>query len=41
MTGHSSKFGCKKEEAIAALLTQRNVEDADRSIGVRKHCSVG
>jgi len=24
MTGHGSKFGRKKEEAIAALLTQRN-----------------
>ena len=34
MTGHGSKFGRKKEEAIAALLTQRNVEDAARSIGV-------
>jgi hypothetical protein len=26
MTGHCAKFGRKKEEAIAALLTQRNVE---------------
>lgn len=34
MTGHGSKFGRKKEEAIAALLTQRNVEEAARSIGV-------
>jgi len=30
MTGHGSKFGRKREEAIAALLTQRNVEDAAR-----------
>jgi hypothetical protein len=28
MTGHGTKFGRKKEEAIAALLTQRNIEDA-------------
>src|SRR5580658_4568616 len=34
MTGHGSKFGRKKEEAIAALLTQRNIEEASRSIGV-------
>lgn len=34
MKGHGSKFGRKKEEAIAALLTQRNLEEAARSIGV-------
>jgi hypothetical protein len=34
MTGHGSKFGRKKEEAIAALLTHRNVEEAARSIGI-------
>ncbi|HEY7334100.1 MAG TPA: hypothetical protein VH639_04390 [Bryobacteraceae bacterium] len=34
MTGHGSKFGRKKEEAIAALLTQRNVEEAARAIEV-------
>jgi len=34
MNGHGSKFGRKKEEAIAALLTQRNIEEAARSIGV-------
>lgn len=28
--GHGSKFGRKKEEAIVALLTQRNVEEAAR-----------
>ncbi len=28
--GRGSKFGRKKEEAIAALLTQRNVEEATR-----------
>jgi hypothetical protein len=34
MTGHGSKFGRKKEEAIAALLTQRNVEEAARVAGI-------
>jgi len=34
MTGHGAKFRRKKEEAIIALLTQRNVEEAARSIGV-------
>jgi hypothetical protein len=34
MTGHGAKFGRKKEEAIIALLSQRNVEEAARSIGV-------
>ena len=33
-TGHGSKFGRKKEEAIAALLTQRNVEEAARAAGI-------
>jgi len=28
MNGHGAKFGQKKEEAIVALLTQRNVEEA-------------
>jgi hypothetical protein len=28
MTGHGSKVSRKKEAAIAALLTQRNVEEA-------------
>jgi transposase-like protein len=32
--GHCAKFGRKKEQAIAALLTQRNIEEAARSIGV-------
>jgi hypothetical protein len=31
MTGHGSKFGRKMEEAIAALLTQRNVEEAAKT----------
>jgi transposase-like protein len=34
MKGHGAKFGRKKEEAIAALLTQRNTEEAARSIGI-------
>lgn len=34
MTGHGSKFGRKKEEAIAALLSQRNVEEAARAVGI-------
>ena len=34
MTGHGAKFGRKKEEAIAALLTQRNIEEAARSIDI-------
>jgi len=34
MTGHGAKFGRKTEEAIAALLTQRNIEEAARSIDV-------
>jgi transposase-like protein len=34
MVGHGAKFGRKKEEAIAALLTQRNVEEAARTAGI-------
>jgi transposase-like protein len=34
MPGHGSKFSRKKEAAIAALLTHRNVEDAARAIDV-------
>lgn len=34
MTGHGSKFGSKKEQAIAALLTQRNLEEAARAVGI-------
>ena len=34
MTGHGAKLGRKQEEAIAALLTQRNTEDAARTVGV-------
>jgi hypothetical protein len=34
MLGHGTKFSRKMEEAVAALLTQRNVEEAARAIGV-------
>ena len=34
MAGHCAKLGRKKEEAVAALLTQRNVEEAARAVGI-------
>jgi predicted transcriptional regulator len=34
MKGHGSKFGRKMEGAVAALLTQRNIEEAAQSAGV-------
>jgi transposase-like protein len=34
IVGHGAKFGRKKEEAIAALLSQRNIEEAAKSIGI-------
>jgi hypothetical protein len=34
MKGHGSKFGRKKEQAIVALLTRRNIDEAAKSIGV-------
>src|SRR5690349_16593690 len=34
MVGHGSKFTRKKEAAIAALLTHRNVEEAARAAGI-------
>ena len=34
MNGHGAKFGRMMEAAVAALLTQRNVEDAARSVGI-------
>jgi hypothetical protein len=34
MKGHGTKFGRKMEEAIAALLSQRNQEEAARVAGV-------
>jgi hypothetical protein len=32
--GHGTKFGRKKEAAIAALLTQKNQEEAAREAGI-------
>ena len=34
MKGHGAKFSRKKEEAIIALLTQRNMDEAAKSIGI-------
>ena len=34
MAGHGAKLARKQEEAIAALLTQRNIEDAARQAGI-------
>ncbi len=34
MVGHGAKFGRKKEEAIAALLSQRSIEDAARVVNI-------
>jgi hypothetical protein len=34
MRGHGAKFKRKLDEAVAAMLTQRNVEEAARSVGV-------
>ena len=34
MKGHGTKFGRKKEAAIAALLTQRNIEEAAKAVGI-------
>jgi hypothetical protein len=34
MVGHGAKFGRKKEQAIVALLTHRNVEEAARAVGI-------
>src|SRR5438132_12035520 len=36
MAGHGSKYGRKMEAAIAALLSQRNHEEAARESGVSK-----
>ena len=34
MAGHGEKLGRKQEEAIAALLSQRNIDDAARVCGI-------
>jgi hypothetical protein len=34
MSGHGAKLSRKLEDAVVAMLTQRNVEEAARSVGV-------
>ena len=34
MAGHGAKFGRKKDDAIAALLTHRNIEEAESAVKV-------
>jgi hypothetical protein len=34
MTGHGTKFGRKKEQAIAALLAHRTVEEAAKAVDI-------
>ena len=34
MLGHGAKFGQKREQAIAALLSHRSVEEAAREVGI-------
>jgi hypothetical protein len=34
MAGHGEKFGRKKEDAIAALLSQRNIDEAAKVAGI-------
>jgi hypothetical protein len=34
MTRRATKFGRKMEDAVAALLTQRNVEEAAKAVGI-------
>ena len=34
MKGHGAKYERKKEEAIVAFLTQKNIDEAARSIGI-------
>lgn len=34
MTGHGAKFGRKMEQAVIAMLTARNMEEAAKSVGV-------
>ena len=34
MKGHGAKFSCKMEEAVVALLTHRNLEEAAKSVEV-------
>ena len=34
MKGHGAKYGRKHEEAISALLTHRNVDEAAKAVGI-------
>jgi hypothetical protein len=34
MKGHGTQFGRKKEAAVAALLTHRNIEEAAKAVGL-------
>ena len=34
MKGHGAKYARKQEEAIAALLTQRNIDEAAKAVGI-------
>ena len=34
MAGHGAKFGRKKEEAVAALLSHRSIEEAAKAVGL-------
>jgi len=34
MTGHGTRFGRKQEDAIVALLTHRNIEEAAGAVGI-------
>ena len=34
MKGHGTKFGQKMEDAVAALLTQRNLDEAAKVVGI-------
>jgi len=34
MTGHGTKFPRKMEDAVAALLTHRNIEEAANAVGI-------
>jgi transposase-like protein len=34
MKGHGTQFARKKDEAIVALLTQRNIDEAAKAVGI-------
>jgi transposase-like protein len=34
MKGHGAKYARKQEEAIVALLTQRNIDEAAKAVGI-------